>query len=66
MTKITLSKHQAELLEKALRYMISNLQYERHQAREHGCNTAVYDAEIEEYRQFKKIIQDARTDKGSN
>ena len=56
MKKLILSKHETELLEKAIRYMISNLQYERHQAREHGCNVANYDAEIEEYRQFKEKI----------
>ena len=57
------SKHQIELMEKAIRYMISNLQYERHQAATHGCSTGSYDAEIEEYKQLKEYVGNARTAK---
>ena len=46
------------MLEKAVRYMISNLQYERHQALAHNCAPGSYDKEIEEYRQLKQFIQD--------
>ncbi len=60
MKKIEFSKHQLTLLEKAVRYMISNLQYERHQALSHGCSSYAYDKEIEEYKQFKTYIEDAR------
>lgn len=46
------------MLEKAVRYMISNLQYERHQALAHGCAGGSYDKEIEEYRQLKEYFKD--------
>ena len=60
---LTFSQKHLTLIEKAVRYMISNLQYERHQALAHGCAGGSYDKEIEEYRQLKQIIDDARTTK---
>lgn len=53
---IPLTKRNFELLEKAVRYMISNLQYERHQALTHGCNSGSYDSEIIEYKQLKELL----------
>ena len=50
------TKEQEAMLEKAVRYMISNLQFERHQARMHGCNVKSYDEEIEQYKQLKQIF----------
>ena len=61
MRAIPVTKRNIELLEKAIRYTISNLQYERHQALAHGCSAGSYDKEIEEYRQLKKIFYDDRT-----
>ncbi|MBR1527002.1 MAG: hypothetical protein IJ640_10170 [Prevotella sp.] len=55
--KIQLPDDVRKMLDKAVRYMISNLQYERHQARMHGCNVESYDKEIEEYKQLKQTIQ---------
>lgn len=56
MKAIPLTKRNLELLEKSVRYMISNLQYERHQALAHGCNSGSYDTEIEEYRKLKELF----------
>ncbi len=56
MKKIDVSERQLSMLEKAVRYMISDLQYERHQARKHGCKVESYDKEIEEYKQLKQIF----------
>ena len=58
MKKISLNKRHIELIEKAIRYTISDLQYERHQALLHGCTVGTYDNEIEEFRQLKRYIQD--------
>lgn len=57
MKAIPVTKRHIELLEKSVRYMISNLQYERHQAQAHGCNGGSYDEEIEEYKKLKSILQ---------
>ena len=59
-----LTAHQKEMIERAIRYAISDLQYERHQALAHGCSGGCYDKEIEEYQQLKKVINDARATKG--
>ena len=56
MNRISFSKQQLSLIEKAVRYMISNLQYERHQALAHGCSSSGYDKEIQEYRQLKEFL----------
>ncbi|WP_091963085.1 hypothetical protein [Prevotella sp. tc2-28] len=61
MKKIEFSKYQLTLFEKAVRYMISDLQYERHQALAHGCAGGSYDKEIEEYKQLENIISNARS-----
>ena len=61
MKKIEFSKYQLTLFEKAVRYMISDLQYERHQALAHGCAGGSYDKEIEEYKQLQNIINNARS-----
>lgn len=67
MTKIAFSNEQLVLMERAVRYMISNLQYERHQACKHGCNPKAYDEEIEQYKQFKQYILDnERAEKDRN
>ena len=55
-------KHLA-MIEKSVRYMISDLQYEQHQALAHGCAGGSYDKEIEEYRQLKQYINDAKSTK---
>ena len=57
MKAIPVTERHIELLEKSVRYMISNLQYERHQAQAHGCNGGNYDEEIEEYKKLKSILQ---------
>ena len=57
MKSIPLTKRHFELLEKALRYTISDLQYERHQALTHGCTTGSYDEEINEFKQLKQLFQ---------
>ena len=57
MKEFKFTNNEVSLLEKALRHMISNLQYEQHQARLHGCSIGSYDAEIEEYRKLKEVIQ---------
>ena len=49
------------MIQRAITWMISDLQYERHQALAHNCTTGSYDREIEEYRQLKEYIRDART-----
>ena len=41
--------------------MISDLQYERHQALAHGCAGGSYDKEIEEYKQLQNIVSNARS-----
>lgn len=56
MKQIPLTKRNFELLEKAVRYMIGNLQYEQHQARMHGCSSGSYDEEIAEYKQLKQLL----------
>ena len=61
MKKIEFSKYQLTLFEKAVRYMISDLQYERHQALAHGCAGGSYDKEIEEYKQLQNIVSNARS-----
>lgn len=61
MKTIQLNQPQIEMLEKALRYMVSNLQYERHQAQLHNCSCGSYDKEIEDYRQLKQYIEDERS-----
>lgn len=57
MKKINLSKRHLELIEKAIRYTIADLQYEKRQAQKHGCSGNSYDSEIEEYQQLKSILQ---------
>lgn len=54
------------MLQRALTWMVCDLQYARHQARRHGCNVEQYDKEIEDYKQLKEeiwneYIQDKRT-----
>ena len=56
-----LTKRQKEMVERAIRYTLSDLQYERHQALAHGCSAGSYDREIEEYRQLKEYMTDDRT-----
>lgn len=51
-----LTKRQKEMVERAIRYAISDLQYERHQALAHGCSGGSYDKEIEEFRQLKEYF----------
>ena len=51
-----ITRNQKKMLEKAVRYMISDLQYERHQALLHGCTIGNYDKEIEEYKQLKEEL----------
>lgn len=53
---ITLNKEQSKLVGKAIRYIISDLQYERHQALKHGCTNGSYDEEIEQYKKLKEIF----------
>ena len=61
MKAIQFTQTQLDMLEKAMRYMVSNLQYEQHQAMLHNCSTGSYNKEIEDYRQLKQYISDART-----
>ena len=56
--KVEITKEQYSMVAKALRHMISNLQYERHQAQLHNCSIGSYDKEIEDYRQLKQYFQD--------
>ena len=56
-----LTTQQSAMIQRAITWMISDLQYERHQALAHNCTTGSYDREIEEYRQLKEYIRDART-----
>lgn len=63
MKKVALNDCYLKMLEKAIRCMISNLQYERHQALVHNCSAGDYNREIEQYRQLKEYIEDARTKK---
>jgi hypothetical protein len=58
MRELSISKKQKSMVLRAITWMISNLQYERHQALSHGCSTGSYDTEIEEYRQLKEYISD--------
>ena len=51
-----LSKEQSTMILRAISWMISDLQYERHQALCHGCSAGSYDKEIEEYRKLKTFI----------
>ncbi len=51
-----LGKERHEMVERAISKMIVDLQYERHQARKHGCNVENYDKEIEQYKQLKQVI----------
>lgn len=59
-----LSKRQQEMIERSVRWMISDLQYQRHQAQTHGCSTGSYDAEIEEYRQLKQYLSNGGIQNG--
>ena len=61
MKEIQLTNYQLDMLEKALRYMVSTLQYERHQAQLHNCASGSYDKEIEEYKQLKQQIENERS-----
>ena len=56
MITVKLTKQQIDLLEKAVRYTISDLQYEQHQAYLHGCSGGRYKEEIQEYKQLKETI----------
>ena len=51
-----MSKEQSTMILRAISWMISDLQYERHQALCHGCTGGSYDKEIEEYRKLKTQI----------
>ena len=57
MKKIPVTKRHLELLEKAVRFTIADLMFEKHEARKHGCFTNAYDKEIEEYKQLKSLLQ---------
>ena len=56
MKKIPLTKQQMDMLEKAIRFTISDLQYEQHQAMKHGCSGAAYDDEIRRYKELKSLF----------
>lgn len=56
MKQILISEKHCSMIERAIRWMISDLQYERHQALSHGCQGGSYDKEIEEYRQLKDYL----------
>ena len=61
MKTIQITSEQVELIAKAVRYMISDLQYERHQALAHHCDRGSYDKEIDEYKELKQFIEDVRS-----
>lgn len=56
MKKIPLTKRHFDMLEKAIRFTIADLQYEKSQAMEKGLNGMVYDDEINEYKQLKALF----------
>ncbi len=56
MKKIPLTKQHFDMLEKAIRFTIADLQYEKSQAMEKGLNGMVYDDEINEYKQLKALF----------
>ena len=56
--KMKLTSQQSAMIRRAITWMISDLQYERHQALAHNCSAGSYDKEIEEYRQLKQYITD--------
>ena len=56
MKKIPLTRRHLDMLEKAIRWTIADLQYEQHEAQKHGCTGEAYTAEINEYRELKSHI----------
>ena len=56
MKKIPLTRRHLDMLEKAIRWTIADLQYEQHEAQKHGCSGAVYTSEINEYKELKDHI----------
>ena len=56
MKKIPVTRHHLDMLEKAIRFTIADLQYEQNEARKRGLSGSAYDKEIEEYRQLKTLI----------
>lgn len=56
MKKIPLTRRHMEMLEKAIRWTIADLQYEQHEAQKHGCSGEAYTSEINEYKQLKELF----------
>lgn len=56
MKKIPLTRRHMEMLEKAIRWTIADLQYEQHEAQKHGCSGEAYTSEIDEYKQLKELF----------
>lgn len=56
MKVVKLNKEQCGLVEQAIRTCISDLQRERQQALEHGCNASVYDKDIQSMRELKQLF----------
>ena len=61
---MVLSEKQKSMMLRAITWMISDLQYERHQALQHNCSTGSYDTEIEEYKQLKQYLNDGGVQNG--
>lgn len=56
MKVLKITNEQSAMVEKAIRFCISDLQCQRQQAVEHACSGSAYDEEIQAMRDLKQLF----------